>query len=178
MILSKKAFSLIEVLSSILLLAGLISIVVQLSYGNTRRIRKSRQLEKIAQLLEFKMLQLKEEFKGKNTVSLPQQDEGNFEKEESYSWAYQTQALKWPNTETLLFLTRIPDNEWNRKILNTLNGVLSDTVVELKLTVSYQQKKGKTLSYSLSSYFINYEDAPDFIFNRISELLPAQGQSL
>ena len=167
-----KGFSLIEVLASILVLAGLISVVVQLSYGNTRRMKKARQLEKIAGLLELKMRELEEEFKGKKIIQLPDQDEGDFESEKNYSWSYETQPLILPHPEILLSLIRIPENELNIKMAQTLTGILSESVVELKLTVHYTGKKGKKLNYSLVSYFINYDDAPDFIFNRIGEILP------
>ena len=167
-----KGFSLVEVLVSVLILAGLISIVVQLSYGNTRRMRKSLQLEKIASLLELKMLDLEEEFKGEKISDLPEQGEGEFENEKHYFWGYKTQPLALPPLETLLSLIQLPKNELNIKMVNTLINVLSGTVVELKLTVHYGGGREKPLSYSLVSYFVNYEDAPDFIFNEMKNLLP------
>lgn len=166
-----KGFSLIEVLASLLVLAGFMSIVVQLSYGNTRRMKKARQLEKAANLLEFKMLELEENFKGARIVELPVQDEGEFENEEDYSWTYETQPFSLPNPQMLLSLIQLPENDLNLKMAQTLNGVLSESVVELKLTVHYEGR-GKSFHYSLVSYFINYENAPDFIFSRISDFLP------
>ncbi len=169
----EKGFSLIEVLASILILAGLISIVVQLSYGNMRRMEKSRQLEKIANLLELKMLDLEEEFKGNKIPELPSLDEGEFEDEEGYFWKYETQPLALPPPEILLRGAQLPQNELNLKMAGALTNVLSQSAVELKLTVRYEGKKGKKpLNYSLVSYFINYEDAPDFILSQMSSLLP------
>ena len=169
-----KGFSLIEVLVSILLLAGLVSIVVQLSYGSTRRMNKSRQLEKIATLLELKMRELEEEFKGENIFKLPsEQNEVEFETKKNYFWSYETQPLTFPPPDLLLSLIQLPQNELNVKMAQTLTAVLSATVVELKLTVRYKGKKRKELAYSLVSYFINYDDAPDFIFNQIGGLLPS-----
>ena len=174
----KKGFSLIEVLASILLLAGLISFMAQISYGNVRRIKKARQLEKAASLLELKMAELKEEFKGSSVPKLPPENKGEFEEEENYFWSYETQALTLPSSEILLSLARIPENELHSKMAETLTDVLSQSVVELKLTVHYEGKRNKNFSYSLISYFINYEDAPDFILNRVRELLPAGADSL
>ena len=173
---TKKGFSLIEVLASVLLLAGLISIVVQLSYDNTRRLKKARQLEKIASLLELKMLELEEGFKGERIVELQETGEGGFKEEENYTWSYKTQPLAFPQPELLLSLVQIPQNEMNIKIAQALNGILSDTVIELELTVHYKTKKGKKLSYSLVSYFVNYENAPGFIFNYIKNFLPQEAE--
>lgn len=164
-----KGFSLIEVLTSILVLAGFISILVQLSYGNTRRMKKVKQMEKAAYLLEVKMLELEEKFK---MAKLPDQDTGEFENEKNYSWTYKTQALTLPDPQMFLSLISLPENELNIKISQTLTSVLSDSVTELKLTVHYTEKRGSEFHYSLMSYFINYEEAPDLIFNRLGSLLP------
>ena len=164
-----KGFSLIEVLTSVLILTGFISILVQLSYGTTRRMKKVKQMEKAAYLLEFKMLELEEKFK---MTKLPEQDKGDFENEKNYSWTYKTQPLTLPDPQMFLSLTSLPENELNIKISQTLTSVLSDSVTELKLTVHYKGKRGPEFHYSLMSYFINYEEAPDLIFNRIGRFLP------
>lgn len=169
--LKRRGFSLIEVLTAVLVLAGFISIVVQLSYGNTKRIQKARQLEKIANLLEFKMLELQENFKGRKIIGLPAQDEGEFEDENNYLWSYETQPLVLPGPRLLLSVLRLPENELNVKMAQTLTSILSKSVVELKLTVHYEGKRGKAFRYSLVSYFINYVDTPDFIAGQISTFL-------
>ena len=176
---TQKGFSLIEVLAAVLLLAGLIALIVQLSYGNVRKLKKARRLDKSALLLERKMLLLEEEFKGKRVFKLPAEDKGEFEDEENWSWSYQTQPLELPPSRILLSIAGIPNNDLNLQMAETLTGVLSETVIELKLTVTYKPKKGKKLwQRSLVSYFVNYEDAPDFILKRISQLIPASGQGL
>ncbi|MCY4321252.1 MAG: hypothetical protein OXC37_02450 [Bdellovibrionaceae bacterium] len=173
MIFNKKAFSLIEILSSILLLSSLIGIIVQLSYGNNKRVKKSRQLRQIAMLLELKMTELQQEFQGENIINLPATAQGQFADKENYFWSYQTQPLQLPDTDLLLSLMNLPDNELNNQMLEVFKSVLSDTVIELKLTVNYQIEK--EFEYSLSAYFINYNEAPDFILNYIKNIMP-QGQ--
>lgn len=165
-------FSLLEVLASILLLASLVSIIMQLSYGNMRRAKKSRQLEKIASLLEQKMMQLEEQFKSSNIENLLKEHKGDFPNEKSFFWHYKTQAFNLPSTQLLLNLSKLPADEMNTKMISILHGVLSETIIELKLTVSYQAKKGESFNYSLVSYFINYENAQDFIFQKLQALIP------
>lgn len=170
---TSRGFSLLEVLSAIFLLAGLISIVVQLSYGNNRRMQKARQLNQISHLLELKMLELEERFKGVRVIELPQEAEGGFE-EEGYFWSYTTQAFSLPSDELLLSLAGLPQNSINSQMIQTFKDILSKTVIELKLTVRYENERDKKpQSYSLVSYFINYEEAPDFIFSHIQSFLQA-----
>ena len=164
---SKKAFTLVEVLSSILLISALMMVVIQIAYGNNRRAKKVKQLRKIEFFLESKMLSLDQEFSGSNTIQLPKQAEGEFD-EKGYTWFYETKVLELPPKDVLLSLLSLPDNEMNNQWLDVLSNLISNSVVELKLTVSYTPVRGKSLSYSLSSYFVNYESAPGFILSQIS----------
>ena len=168
---SSKGFSLIEVLASLLVLSGLMAVIVQLSYGNVRRVKKAQRLEKTAQLLEFKMQELEEQFKSRPS-SFPEQAEGSFEQEEHYSWSYTVQPLSTLPPRILLSVAQIPDNELNLQMAGTLTEVLSEAVKELKLTVYHnREKRGqKEFSYSLSAYFVNTKDAPDFVFRQLKGL--------
>lgn len=177
MIFNKKAFSLVEILASIFLLAGLIAIVVQLSYGNNRRLQKASYLRKAASLLELKMSDLKQEYQGKDIFRLPSEDASEFKKYKNYFWSYTTQALQLPDKDTILSIMNLPENQLNSQMIETLREILSSTVVELKLTVEYRNKKKTEFSYSLSSYFVNYNEAPDFILNQIQNIIP-QGAGL
>lgn len=167
---NQKAFSLIEVLTGVLVLAGLISIMVQISYGNRRRVKKASQLNKIAYFLDIKMNELKDRFKGKDAINLSPEDAGVFKQDERYSWSYSTQPIPFPSTDILLALFEIPENKINESILTVLKNLMSSTVIELKLTVSYQPEKGKAYSHSIASYFVNYEDAPNFILQQMSQI--------
>ncbi|MBC6415859.1 MAG: prepilin-type N-terminal cleavage/methylation domain-containing protein [Bdellovibrionales bacterium] len=176
--LNQRAFSLIEVLTTVLLLAGLISLVVQISYGNSRRAKKTRHLEKMSQILENKMLDLKTEFQGPNIINLPASGEGEFEQEPYYTWFYETQKIPLPSEDIILSLIQIPQTQLNEQWVQSFKSILSDTVIELKLTVFYNPpKKEKSIELSLSSYFVNYEESPSFILNQIMKFIP-KGSSL
>ncbi len=165
-----KGFTLIEVLASILILTGLIAIVVQISYGNTQRMKKAKQLEKIAYLLEIKMLELEQQLKLDGNIS--GSGEGDFKNEDNYFWSYETKPFVLPNPQVLLSLVQIPEDNLNMRMAQVLTDVFSKSIVELKLTVHYRGKRGKELQYSLVSYFVNYKYVPDFVAQNIRKFIP------
>ena len=140
-------------------------------------MKKTRQLEKMHQLLENKMLDLKGEYQGGNIVNLPANREGEFEQDSNYTWSYKTQAIQLPEKDIILSLIQLPDNQLNNRLAGIFKSILSDTIVELKLTVSYNPPRGKSIQYSASSYFINYEEAPYFILNQMIQVF-SQGPAL
>jgi len=173
----KAGFSLIEVLTAVLLLAGFIALIVQISYGTRNRMQKTLQLEKISQLLESKMLELRGTYRGPDILKLPEEGEGVFEDHPDHSWIYKTQTIPLPDSDLILSLIGLPDNSLNQKVIDVFQSVLSNTIIEIELTVFYQipKSRGKTVQLSLSSYFVNYEQAPDFVLNQMSGIVSAGG---
>jgi len=172
-----KGFSLIEVLTAVLLLAGFIALMTQITYGTRNRIKKTAQLEKISLLLESKMLELRGSYQGRDIINLPEEGEREFEEYPGHSWFYETQAINLPDSDLVLSLIGLDDNSLNKQMIDTFQSVLSNTIVELKLTVSYQipKTRNKSIQLSLSSYFVNYEQAPDFVLNQMSQMLSSGG---
>ena len=172
----KKGFTLIEVLGSVLILGGLIAIVSQVTYGSFKRIEKSRSIQKVTNLLQQKMSELESEYKGENVYNLPDQDKGIFEGEERYTWRYESRNLEMPSSLTLLTLQGLAQTDMNIQVADLMRDVLSGTVIELKLTVTYTKAK-KSADYSLVSYFVKYGDVPAYVQATISRLIRSTGGS-
>ena len=103
----QKAFTLLEVLTSVFIMASLIGLIVQISYGTRNRVKKSIQLERMSLLLENKMLELKGQYTGSNLVKLPKEEEGEFEDNPEYTWFYRTQPLQLPDSNLVISLIGI-----------------------------------------------------------------------
>jgi len=173
----KRGFTLIEVVGSVLILAGLIAIASQVTFGSFKRMKKSERIQIVTYLLKQKMSELEAIYKNDNILNLPSEDEGVFEEEPNYSWKFQTQSFKMPSALTLLAIQNAPQTDINIKIVNVIKEVLANTVVELKLTVTYM-KANKSTDYSLVSYFVNYGDVPSYIQSTILNLLPSTDSPL
>ncbi len=172
----KRGFTLLEVLGSILIFGGMIAIISQVTSGSFKRVEKSRNIQKAAQLLQQKMSEIEAEYKNENIFKLPSEDKGVFEEEKNYIWRYETQSLKMPSALTLLSLQGLPQTDSNREVVHLIIEVLTNAVVELKLTVTYE-KANRSADYSLVSYFVNYGDVPSYIQNIISKMVPSLGNA-
>lgn len=162
----QRGFTLIEILAAVGVLAGLIAVVSFSWSGNFRRLQKSRNLNKASSLLEQKMSELEVKYKSGNRVFPLEKEEGEFSEEPDYSWSYQTRPLTMPDVLTWLTAQGLPQNDMNISLTEALKNILSETVVELELTV-HLKKSGK--KYSLTSYFVNYDNAPALVESILSK---------
>ena len=167
----KKGFTLIEVVASTALLAILLTLT-SLAWSNAfRKIQKSRHTKQTAILLEQKMNELEALYKLDATVPLPEQDAGDFPENKHFTWRYETRPFTLPETLILLKMQQIPQNDMNTKVTQVLRDILSESITELKLTVIFKEKTER----SLSSYFINYREAPGKVLSALTNILPSGG---
>ena len=169
---NNKGFTLVEVVVGIAILATLISLSSLIWAGNLKRLTKIKKLESVTLLLEQKMNELETLYKNENINELLESEEGNFPNHEGFTWKYETKPLTLPSTEIFLKIQNLPQNDINTQLINTLKELLSETVVELKLTVTYVYNK-KDVNHSLSTYFVNHTEAPLKIFSILSQLVPS-----
>ena len=169
-----KGFTLIEVLAAVAVLAGLMAVAVFSWSGNFRRLKKSKDLSEISFLLEQKMSELEAQYKNE-IDSLLEKGEGEFFENPNYSWSYQTRPLALPDTLTWLSIQGLPQNDMNISVTEALKDILSNSVIELKLTV-HLTKTGK--GHSLTTYFINYENVPSMVQSILSKFSLQNQKSL
>ena len=164
-------FTLIEVVAAVALLAGLLAVTSLIWTGAFKRLTKAGEMERAVLLLQRKMNDLETLYKNDNIRELPEKGEGEFPQFGNFKWRYETRPLILPNADILLKLQELPQNDTNLNAVTIIKNILSESAVELKLTVTHQ--KGK--EYSLTSYFINYNEVPLKVLSALSQILPAGG---
>ena len=172
-ILQDGGFTLIEVVAAIAILAGLLAVTSLIWTGTFKRLTKAGEIEQAVLLLQKKMNDLETLYKNDNIKELPEKGEGEFPQFNDFKWRYETRPLILPNADILLKLQALPQNDTNLNAVTIIKNILSESAVELKLTITH--KKGK--EYSLTSYFINYNEVPLKVLSALSQILPAGGGS-
>lgn len=166
-----KGFTLIEVVAATALLAGLLALASLAWSGAFKRMQKSRQMKQAVILLEQKMNELESLYKGGNRPPPPEKEEGVFPENKNFTWRYETRPFTLPDAITLLKLQQLPQNDMNIKVTGILKEILSQSVLELKLTIIFKEKTER----SLTSYFVNYRDASAKVFAALSNIISTGG---
>ena len=167
----KKGFTLIEVIAATALLASLLALSSLIWSSTFRRMKKSSQMKQTVILLEQKMNDLEALYKINALQSLPEKDEGDFPENKNFTWQYETRPFSLPDSLILVKMQQLPQNDMNLKVTQILKDILSESITELKLTVIFKEKT----KYSLSSYFINYKDAPAKVLSAVTNMIPTGG---
>ena len=81
-------------------------------------------------------------------------------------WSYRTQPLPLPDALTWLASQGLAQTDMNISMAEALRNILSQTVVELELTVHFKKSKK---SHSLTSYFIYYKGVPGLVQGILSQ---------
>lgn len=149
-----KGFTLIEILISLLILAGSTLIISRIGSGNQKRTIKINDYHTIVHLMETKIAELEFEWRKKNFDSIPKELKGEFETEKHFSWSVKTQKLNLSNPQQLMKLGD-QQKDFSLKILKVISEFLSSAILETKLTIHYKKGIFKS-AYSMTTYIVDH----------------------
>ena len=104
--------------------------------------------------MEDKLTELELTFHKEGSESLKPVEKEPFEDQKNFSWSLETKIMEAPNPadrmETLKEENQITD------ATNQIFEKISELVTEVRLTIHYE-KQGKSSSYPITSYFIDFK---------------------
>lgn len=155
---NQKAFSLLEVVIALGILASVLMVLTSSWTGNFRRVKKSELKTQAAYLLQQKMTELEVYYEG-NVANLPtEKQSGEFEDFKGYRWEWEARDFELPDISQLFLSAEDgPVDELKLNILTKMKEYLQDSIKEVKLTLIYQPNtKVKPQRYSVSTLFVDY----------------------
>ena len=163
---NNRGFTLIETLIATMIMMGTIVIVANTWSGNVSRVQKMRIQQRASLLLERLVAETRIKYR-KDPSQIPEEDAGEFEDIENYSWELRTQPAEMGTVVevTLKQLAASLQEEGqvdtNQQLNDILTGTLRDflnqpdLIREVEFTVLY--KKGKREArYKATSYLVNF----------------------
>lgn len=157
--LSRKGLTLIEVLVAITILMGAVMTLSLTWSGNTLRVRKSRLFNSAAVLLERKVTELELKYQDTDLASIPKEDSGDFGSDyPRFTWKFESQEFVMPDMKELQSADSEEGviNETLLMVLGQMQDYLSKAIKEAKITVIADRKGKKPASYSLTTYFVDF----------------------
>ena len=152
-----KAFTLIEVVLAMMIMASGLFILTNSWSGTYSRLQKTQIQVQLAALLERKVVEIEREWKGKPLDSIPEEKSDTFGAElPDYSWEMKSQKLEFPDLSPLFGGEGKAQNLDLGSIIRTFTQHLSKTIKEIKVTVRYKKKK-KPVEVSVTFYMIDYD---------------------
>lgn len=154
----QKAFTLIEVVLAMMIMASGLMILTNSWAGTYNRLQKTKTQVELAALLERKIVELEREFKGQPLDSIKEEDTGDFGTElEGYTWEMKSQKVEFPDLSAIIGgASGEAQNVDLTSIMRLFSEHLSKSVKEVKVTVTYTKTK-KPISVDVVFYLIDYD---------------------
>ena len=154
---TQSGFTLIEVLISVMILAGSIVIISNVWSGNLLRVRKFEVQKNVSYLLEQKILEIEELYSNKPIESIPEESSGEFGKKyPKYSWNMISLSPELDNLD--VFKATSDDSGvisgFEQLGKTFLKDSLKQNFKEVKVSVTYTIGT-KNISFSLTTLFVN-----------------------
>lgn len=153
----QKAFTLIEVVLAMMIMASGLFILTNSWAGTYTRLKKTQTQVQLAALLERKIVELEREFKTQPLDALKEEDTGDFGTElEGYTWEMKSQKVEFPDLSGVIGGVGENQNLDLASIMKLFSEHLSKSVKEVKVTVIYKDKR-KPVTVDVVFYVVDYD---------------------
>lgn len=154
---NSKAFTLIEVVLAMMVMASGLFILTNSWAGTYNRLKKTQVQVQIAALLERKVTELEREYKGKSLESIPEEKEDNFGSElPQYSWRLKSKKLEIPDLSASLTAQDGGADPTLITVMKTFTEYLSKSIKEVNISVTYKEGK-KPIVADVTIYMVDYD---------------------
>lgn len=154
---NNKAFTLIEVVLALVVMASGLFILVNSWAGTYSRLRKTQIQVQIAALLERKVTEIEREYKGKSLESIPEEKEDNFGSElPGYTWKLKSKKLEIPDISASLTAQDGGADASLILLMKTFTEHLSKSIKEVNISVINTEGR-KPLVADVTIYMIDYD---------------------
>ncbi len=154
---TNKAFTLIEVVLAMMIMASGLFILTNSWSGTYNRLKKTQVKVQLAALLERKVVEIEREYKNKSLDSIPEEKEDSFGEElAEYSWKMTSQKLELPDLSAVMESQQDGVKTDLASLMKIFSEHISKSVKEIKVEVTYKDKK-KPVTVDVVFYMIDYD---------------------
>lgn len=154
---NRHAFTLIEVVLALMVMASGLFILTNSWSGTYNRLRKTQLQVQMAALLERKVTEIEREYRNKSLESIPEEKEDNFGSElPEYSWKMHSKKLEVPDLSAVLGAQEGGADPTMLILIKTFTEYLSKSIKEVNISVTYKDRK-KPITADVTIYMLDYD---------------------
>ncbi len=155
---NQNAFTLIEVVLAMMVMASGLFILTSSWSGTYNRLKRTKIHVEMTTLLERKAFEVEREFKGKALDSIPEEKEDDFGSDfPDYSWKMKSQKMQFPDLSPLLKKEGdIGQGLDIASLFKLFSEHLSKSIREVKVEVIYKGYK-KPMTADVTFYMVDYD---------------------
>ena len=137
MLKNNKAFTLIEVVLAMMIMASGLFILTNSWSGTYNRLKNTQVKVQLAALLERKVVEIEREYKNKSLESIPEEKEDSFGEDlPEYSWKMTSQKLELPDLSAVLETQQEGVKNNIAYLVKIISEHISKSVKEVKVDVT------------------------------------------
>ncbi len=155
----RQGFTLLEVLIAMIILASGIVLLANAWSGSTARMKKTQLNTEIAALLERKVAEIDFKYLGKPVESIPEEEEGEFDGADDYTWKMSSKQFVMPDISGMLIGQDGGADQMMLTLMKQFTEHLSQTIKEVTVTVLYTKGK-KPYQASVTLFFVDFNKEP------------------
>lgn len=154
-------FTLLETIIAVAIMSTGILLIAMSWSGTFARLKKTQTNAEIVALLERKVAELDAKYKNKPLDSIEDSLEDDFGSEyPQYSWKMESRKFEMPDLTGMMTARDGGADSFELQTMKMFTEHLSKTIKEVKITVIYKTNKGKEQTYSVTTFYVDYNKEP------------------
>lgn len=149
-----RGFTLIEVLIAMAIMSASAMLLYVAWAGNQVRVRKMSINNQAAFYLDQAFAELEIKYRDR-FLQIPESESGKFEDNKKFTWSMKSKDFKMPDLRALL-ISEKRGQEMILMVMEQLTQHLDQTVKEVQVTVTYKAGKDKTVDYTATTFFVDF----------------------
>lgn len=152
-----KAFTLIEVVLAMMVMASGLFILANSWAGTYGRLKKTQIQVQLASLLERKIIEIEREYRGKPIDTILEEKSDTFGSElPGYSWKMTSQEINIPDLSPLFGAAGEGENIDLVSIMKIFTEHLNKSIREIKVEVIYEDQR-KPITVDVVFYMVDFD---------------------
>ncbi|PWU17237.1 MAG: general secretion pathway protein GspI [Bdellovibrio sp.] len=124
--------------------------------GSFVRLDRTQRAFEAAELLNRKMIEYEIKYRGRPLEEIKDEEDGKFDGYPEYTWEMSSKKMEFPDLASTLTSREGGADAITLNAIKQLTDAISKSIKEVTVTVNYTRKGKKPQTFSVTTYFVDY----------------------